>query len=211
MGLAGSAGQAENDSESMINLMEVVSRQQTMRLSQAAGIDRANLFDQDASARAFDLYFRSEGGRKGVSRRRGDDNCGQSQQLVRLENNPKPPTRRLLAAFGAWSTKSEDFTPLHVGIPSPWRFFSSRLGPLDQRSLAPPHEQGQSGAGSGLKQSVPPAQPPIDFGLTSSGLLGRVEQRHPAGSKSPGPHMICITIVRQLRNLLRIGPSGTTR
>ena len=39
------AGHAENDSESAINLMEFVARQQTMRLSQAAGVYGAKLFD----------------------------------------------------------------------------------------------------------------------------------------------------------------------
>jgi hypothetical protein len=39
------AGHAENDSESAINLMEFVARQQTVRLSQAAGVYGAELFD----------------------------------------------------------------------------------------------------------------------------------------------------------------------
>jgi len=67
------ASQAENDSESTVNVVEFVARQQTVRLSQMAGIYRANLFDQHTGSRAFDLYFRPEGGRKGVRRRRGDD------------------------------------------------------------------------------------------------------------------------------------------
>jgi hypothetical protein len=39
------AGQAENDSKSAINLMEFVARQQTVRLSEAAGVYGADLFD----------------------------------------------------------------------------------------------------------------------------------------------------------------------
>jgi hypothetical protein len=39
------AGQAQNDSESTINLMEFVARQQTVRLSEAAGVYGADLFD----------------------------------------------------------------------------------------------------------------------------------------------------------------------
>jgi hypothetical protein len=57
--------------------VDFVARQQTVRLSQAARVYGANLFNQHTSSRAFDLYFRSEGGRQGVSRRRGDDNGGQ--------------------------------------------------------------------------------------------------------------------------------------
>jgi hypothetical protein len=38
-------GQAENDSESTIDFTEFVTRQQTVRLSQAAGVYGANLFD----------------------------------------------------------------------------------------------------------------------------------------------------------------------
>ncbi len=39
------AGQAENNSESMINVMAFVARQQTVRLSQAAGVYGVKLFD----------------------------------------------------------------------------------------------------------------------------------------------------------------------
>jgi hypothetical protein len=39
------AGQAENDSDSTINLTEFVARQQTVRLTQAAGVYGAKLFD----------------------------------------------------------------------------------------------------------------------------------------------------------------------
>ena len=55
----------------------------------------------------------------------------EGKQLVRLENNPKLTARLLMAPQGARCAKPEDFTPLHVGIPSWWRLFSSRLGPPD--------------------------------------------------------------------------------
>ncbi len=71
------ASQAEKDSESTVNVVEFVARQQTVRLPQAAGVYRANRFDQHTSSGTFDLNFWPEGGGKGLSRRRGDHNGGQ--------------------------------------------------------------------------------------------------------------------------------------
>lgn len=72
------AGQADHDGEGTINVLQFVARQQTVRFSQAAGVYRANLFDEHASSPAFDLYFGPEGGGKGLSRGRRDDDGGQS-------------------------------------------------------------------------------------------------------------------------------------
>ena len=52
--------QAEDDSESTINFVEFVGRQQTMGLAQAARVYRTNLFNQHTSPFTFDFYFRPE-------------------------------------------------------------------------------------------------------------------------------------------------------
>jgi hypothetical protein len=121
-------GQAQDDSESTVNVVKFVTCQQTVRLPESAGVYSANLFDQHSGLCALDLYFGPEGGRKGMSRRRCDDDGGQREQLVRLENDSVPPASLLMAPRGARRAKSEDFTPLHAGIPLSWRLFSSRPG-----------------------------------------------------------------------------------
>ena len=64
-------GQAQNDSNSAVDVLEFVARQQTVRFAQAALVYSANLFDQHASSRAVDLYFRPERGSKRPRTARG--------------------------------------------------------------------------------------------------------------------------------------------
>lgn len=55
------ADQVEHDSESTINVVEFVARQQTVRFSETAGVDGANLLNEHTSSGALDLYLRPEG------------------------------------------------------------------------------------------------------------------------------------------------------
>ena len=113
----GSGEKADHESEGVVDVSQLVEAEQALGLAETVRIDGSDLFHEDARPLPADHDFRPERRRSCACGRRGDNDCREREQLVRLNHDAVPAPPLLVAAGCARRPQGEDLTPLHEAIP----------------------------------------------------------------------------------------------